>query len=120
MKHNGFTLMEVMIALAILSVALVVLFSQQATSLARGVESRVVTRATLLAQERMAEVLSQEDISEGEEEGEVADITPPLKWRQVVEEAPVEGMLRVTVIVAWQEGTHKREVRLVTYVSTLG
>jgi general secretion pathway protein I len=118
MKEKGFTLLEVMVALAILSVALVVLFSQQATSISRGNEARITTKAALLAQERMAGLLAEERLSMGTEEGEVNDSIPPFKWRQQVEESSVEGMKRLSVIILWKEGEKERDLRFVTYVAS--
>jgi general secretion pathway protein I len=118
MKEKGFTLLEVMVALAVLSVALVVLFSQQATSISRGNEARIITKATLLAQERMAELLAAGRLSMGTEEGEVKDSIPPFKWRQLVEDSTIEGMKKLTVVVLWKEGEKERDVRFVTYVAS--
>lgn len=115
---KGFTLLEVMVALAVLSLALVVLFSQQATSLSQGIEARIMTKATLLAQERMVGVITQEPLIEGEEEGETEDSTPPFTWKQTVEESTIEGMKKITVLVQWKEGEKARDVRLVTYVDS--
>ncbi len=114
---KGFTLLEVMVALAVLSLALVVLFSQQATSLSRGNEARITTKAALLAQERMAGLLAEKRLSIGDEEGEVKESTPPFKWRQQVEEGSMEGMKKLTIVVLWKEGEKEREVRFVTYVA---
>jgi general secretion pathway protein I len=118
MKQGGFTLLEVMVALAVLSVALVVVFSQQAASIAQGNEARIITKATLLAQERMAGLISTEDLTEGDEEGEVEDSIPPFKWKQMVEESNIEGMKKITVLVLWKEGDRERDLRLVTYVAS--
>jgi general secretion pathway protein I len=118
MKEKGFTLLEVMVALAVLSIALVVLFSQQATSLSRGNEARIITKATLLAQERMAGLITESRLSMGTEEGEIKDSIPPFKWRQIVEEGSMEGMRRLAVVVLWKEGEREREVRFVTYVAS--
>jgi general secretion pathway protein I len=115
---GGFTLLEVMVALAILSAALVVIFSQQARSIAQGNEARITTKAALLAQERMAGLITQEGLRSENEEGEVEDSIPPFTWKQMVEESNIEGMKKLTVIVLWKEGERERDVRFVTYVAS--
>ena len=118
MRGQGFTLLEVMVALAILAITLVIIFSQQATSISVGNEARVITKATLLAQERMTDLIAQERLPIGEEEGEIQEEIPPLKWKQMVEESATEGLQKITVSVLWREGERERDVRLVTYVIT--
>jgi general secretion pathway protein I len=116
MRQQGFTLLEVMVALAILAITLVVIFSQQATSIDWGNEARIITKATFLAQERMTGVLAQDRLSIGEEEGKVQKDIPPFTWKTIVEESETEGMKRVTVLVLWIAGDRERDLRLVTYV----
>ena len=118
MRSRGFTLLEVLVALAVLSIALVALISQQAASIDRGNEARIITKAAFLAQEYMTGLISQERLREGEEEGEVPDSIPPFQWRTLVEDADAEGMKKLTVVVLWKEGDKERDVRFVTYVAS--
>ena len=117
MREQGFTLVEVMVALMILAITLVIIFSQQATSINVGNEARIITKATLLAQERMSWIIAQKRLPIGEEEGEMQEAIPPLKWKQIVEESETEGMQKITVLVLWKEGDRERDLRLVTYVT---
>jgi general secretion pathway protein I len=114
---QGFTLLEVMVALAILAITLVIIFSQQAVGIKAGNEARIITKATFVAQERMAGLITQDRLPIGEEEGEVQDAIPPMKWKQMVEESAIEGMKKIIVLVLWKEGDRDRDVRLVTYVT---
>jgi general secretion pathway protein I len=117
MRQQGFTLLEVMVALAILAITLVIIFSQQAISINMGNEARIITKATLVARERMAGLITQERLPIGEEEGKVQEAIPPMKWKQMVEESSTEGMKKITVLIQWQDGDRERDVRLVTYVT---
>ncbi len=54
--NKGFTLLEVMISVAIIAIALTVLLGSQSQSLALANESKFGTTAALLAQKKMAEL----------------------------------------------------------------
>jgi len=53
---GGFTLLEVMIAVAILAITLVTVYQSQSQSISMVSSSRFLTTASLLAQERMARI----------------------------------------------------------------
>ncbi len=110
-SDNGFTLLEVMIAFAILSLSLIVLLSLRNSSI-RVVElSDRITTATLLAKAKMEEPRS---VSIGESEGEFeGDAFKGYKWKRVISTTPFVFIKEVVVVVTWDEG--KREVRLVAY-----
>jgi len=55
-SRKGFTLMEVMIAMAILAITLVAVFQSQSQSVSMATEVRFLTTASLLAQGKMAEI----------------------------------------------------------------
>ena len=93
------------------AITLVIIFSQQATSITMGNEARIITKATFVAQERMAGLITQKRLHIGEEEGEVQDAIPPLKWKEIVEESAIEGMKKITVLVLWKEGDRDRDLR---------
>lgn len=78
MSRRAFTLLEVIIALAILAVGLTVLVGAQATAVTMTAEADRIRVATLLADEKMAEAqlrLEQEGWTEAdiEEDGDFAD-----------------------------------------------
>ncbi len=55
-ERRGFTLLEVMIAMAVLSISLLVVFQSQSQSVSMMASSRATTMLTLLAQAKMAEL----------------------------------------------------------------
>lgn len=55
-SRSGFTLLEVMIAMAILSISLLVVFQSQSQSVSMMAAARATTMLTMLAQSKMAEL----------------------------------------------------------------
>lgn len=93
---RGFTLLEVMIALAILGMGLAVLLQAQASSLSSAGRSRDLTVATLLARGKMIDIekeLFDEGFTQGEvvEEGDFGDEGhPEVKWKYEVTEVELD------------------------------
>ena len=85
MKDAGFTLLEVMIALAILAIALTSLFGSQSSSVALATEARFNIQAPLLAQLQLARLGSTEEIQT--DSGDFGDEFPGFQWKLTVEDA---------------------------------
>ena len=85
MKNTGFTLLEVMIAMAILAIALTSLFGSQSTSVALATETRFNIQAPLLARMQLARFQSEEEVFA--DSGDFDDEFPGFKWELQVEDA---------------------------------
>jgi general secretion pathway protein I len=100
MKHGGFSLVEVMVAIMILGIALVGLVQGVNTALVSSKESEVQTAAALLAAGQIeslrADALGVED---GETEGEAGDELPQYRWRQTITATQIDGLHEVLVVV---------------------
>jgi general secretion pathway protein I len=111
----GFTLLEVMVAVAILGFVLVSLLGLKNRSMQDVMLAERITTATLLAKSRMVQTLSGPLIpveEEGEfEEDEFKDYT----WKKVVSPTPIKDILEVRVAVLWKEGEREEMVELVSY-----
>ena len=114
---NGFTLLEVMVALAIISFAVVTYVHSQNTSVALLNESSNVTVATLLAQGRMV-VLEGSNISGSlEREGTFDDPEYiSFRWKERVVSTPLPNILEAHVEVSWDDGRGRRSVDLLSLV----
>lgn len=111
MKNTGFTLLEVMIAMAILAIALTSLFGSQTTSVALAAETRFNIQAPLLARMQLARFQSEEDIVS--DSGDFDDEFPGFKWELQVEDAVFQEseiasleqlndkLLHLILIVTW-------------------
>ncbi len=113
-RHDGrgFTLLEVMVAVAILAIALVAILKANVQSLDALVETRERTTVSLLAASKMAEIESVGAAEWSQFRGDFGEDYPRFSWQ--VETAPteVEGLMRVTVTVQAEEGVVGIETRL--------
>ncbi len=114
---GGFTLFEVMVAVAILAMVMVSLLGLKNRSTLDVMLSDHLTTATLLAKRVMTESLTSQ-VKEGEDEGgfpeeEFKEFT----WKKTVGFMPVPGakIMEVHVLVLWKEGGRPEQVELVSY-----
>ena len=100
-SEKGFTLLEVLIALAIISISLVVLLQTQSSNILRSYHSASLTKAAILGQKIMSDIDSESSLSVGEWDGEEIIEEATFKWNKNVEASVVSKMLKVTVTVSW-------------------
>lgn len=126
---SGFTLLEILVALCVVLIALVPLIHLHVTSIRMMDSGSRMARATLLANDRLAEVLARDVPELGKSTGRVEDETghTVYRWTSLVTEAAVPeletvrlaGIRQVHVEVAWQEGERDVAVSLDSLVRIL-
>jgi general secretion pathway protein I len=115
--RGGFTLLEVMIAMAIMAIALVAVYQSQSQSVSMASDSRFLTTASLLAQSRMAEI--DADTSKAiaaATNGDFGEAFPDYRWQMDVgnvEEIPL--LKRITLTVTNSRMTKRNTYRLTLY-----
>lgn len=117
--NAGFTLLEVMVALAIVSVALVSLLSLGNRTIATHARLQKLTRATLLAQQRMA--VTEVDarlgrLDQNRQAGIFAEPFSEYRWRLEFAETPLPSVKTVTVTVTWGEEAKHESVSLTSLI----
>ena len=80
-KTEGFTLLEVMVAVTIIGIALVTLIGSQSQSISLAGISRFETRAALLAREKMTELVVAGFDALSSSEGDFGDAYPGYRWQ---------------------------------------
>lgn len=120
MKQRGFSLLEVLVAFAILSISLGVLLQAFATGMRNAALADDYTRATLYAESILAAIGREVALVEGERSGPVDD---KFSWRSSIS-AYTEGLphseqaqpraYRVQVEVSWSGLVQERSVVLET------
>ena len=113
--RSGFTLLEVMIAMAMLAIALVAAFQLQSQSVSMASEARFDTTAPFLAQGKMAEIeaLKMNDITAGE--GDFGDAFPGYTWRVELTDTEFEFLKKIEVQVATSAMKSRNTYKLVLY-----
>lgn len=108
---HGFTLLEVMIAVAILAIGLVAVLKSQSHGLDMAYESEINTRFALLAQQKNADI--QLAVASGEQSidgrGDFGDEFPSFSWKVESEPATIQNLEKVTLTITYSEGNVKRE-----------
>ena len=118
--QRAFTLLEIMVALAIVGVAMVALLSLGNRSI--GVHDRLqhLTQATLLAQQKMAE--SELEARRGgvaqlvNSAGAFADPFTEYQWRIAINNTPLPAVQMVTVTVLWGDEERNEGVDVTSFL----
>ncbi len=104
MSKKGFTLIEVLVALVILGISFTWLIIGTNQSIDMAMRSKFITTSTLLAQKRIADVVSSgQDKAAGSEEGDFGEDYPGYKFTEKVESTPLEGCTKYTLTLTWGE-----------------
>jgi len=124
-RPKAFTFVEVIVALAVVSIALAGLLHMHLLSVKTADTAQAMTQAVLLARAKMTEALCTAAPETGAKSG-TADVDGAhFAWRTErtsVNALPLQSLrgtalqqLRVSVM--WQEGTGQRSVQMATYVA---
>jgi general secretion pathway protein I len=115
-NNRGFTLLEVMVAVAILAFVLVSLQGLNNRSVEDVMLSERITTATLLAKRMMAKTLLATPLVTKEDEGEFPeDDFKDYTWKVTISPTPITFLFEVRVAVLWKEGARQEMVELVSY-----
>ena len=115
LKKNGFTLLEVMIAMAILAITLVVVFQSQSQSISMAGRARFESTASLLAQSKMAEIEAADPENVVSDSGDFGDDFPGYSWQVDVTETEIKLLKKIKVKVVNEIMTSNNSFRLVLY-----
>ncbi len=124
MRNKGFTLIEVVVALAILGVGLIVIIELFSGGLRLGKTSEEYTKAVEYARMKIEEIAVQRSVEEGIAEGEFDDV---FHWRvgaKKMDILPIEKssdfkppveLYQIKVNVTWKSGSKERSAGIESY-----
>lgn len=116
---GGFALIEILVAVSVLAISLVVILQLFSGGLKSRKLSEQYARGVFHAKEKMAEILLEPGLSEGETEGQFDD---DYQWQAVIirvvpdedgEKLPVD-LLNVALRVTWRDGEKEKSFAIST------
>ncbi len=119
---KGFTLIETLVAMMVLSISLVIILQLFSGGLRSGKLSENYTHAIFHAREKMEETLLAEAFEDGVTEGDFED---GFKWKSEIvylepeekdgekKKEPVD-MFNITIEISWNEGKNKKHFKIST------
>jgi general secretion pathway protein I len=115
-SQAGTTLLEVMVALAVASIALVSFITLVITSMNLEDHARKMTEATLAADDKLNEVERNGYPEPGKSEGLIDEQNPSgFSYTLVVTETPIQGVREVDVEVFWDK--KQSSVAMTTFIA---
>jgi general secretion pathway protein I len=122
LRNKGFTLLEVMIAVAIIAIALTTLLGSQSQSVSFANSAKFETMAALLAQSKMSEITTQKANELTNDSGDFGDDYPGYSWEFTVSDLAIPGVAdisnylkQIDLTVTW--GVFSYNLRLYHYVA---
>jgi general secretion pathway protein I len=128
-QRDGFTLLEVLIAMAILALAMPILLGLRNWDLNLHSRAADITAATMLAQEKLVETELQPVYPIGETTGDFRN--PPLgyqvpgdvmeraqryRWKRIITTTPLTAVREVKIQILWEQGATDEVLEASTYV----
>ncbi len=118
-KVEGFTLLEVMVAMSIIAIAMTAVLSLQSQSISLASEAKFSTTAALLAQNKMAETEWGNRLDLSSDSGDFEEDFPGYTWQVKVEDVSMElpenvskHLKEMTVIISWgEEGVYRYQLK---------
>ena len=119
-SKNGFTLIEILVAISILAISLVVILQLFSGGLKSSRLSDEYTRGIFHAREKMGEILLAKEVSAGETEGEFSD---SFRWKcqiELIENVEEDeeklpfNMFNIKVDIIWDAGGKEKRFQVST------
>ena len=122
---KAFTFVEVIIALAVVSIAMLSLIRLHIISVNMVESAETTSQATLLAQEKIAETLAAGYPNQGTDRGTVQKNTLCFNWQTKVtdmhlpqlDQADIHGLRKISVDINWKQGVRQKNLQMATYIA---
>ena len=119
MDKKGFTLIEVLVALLILSITFLWLLNAESQGINMAIRSRFLTTSSLLAQERISEVTTGILIvSPGDNQGDFGEDFKGYTYQETIETTPLVGYLKYSLTIKWGGEGSPLESKFISFLTS--
>ncbi|MHB1606166.1 MAG: type II secretion system minor pseudopilin GspI [Leptospirales bacterium] len=118
-NDQGFTLLEVMVALFIFSVAVLALLAARNQSIKLNEVAREQVIMTLLGDRKLAEVVGQGFTPVGQASGFFGKTYRQYRWKEEITPSPFPIVRQVTVTITKGHGKKKTSLSFVSFISSI-
>ncbi len=122
---RAFTFVEVIVALAVVSISLLALLRLHMISVTMADAAETTSQGIFLAEGKISEVLALGYPEVGTNSGSAEKNNLRFYWQsevadlglQQVDEADITGLRKISVDVSWKEGVGRKQLQMSTYVA---
>jgi prepilin-type N-terminal cleavage/methylation domain-containing protein len=116
-RDEGFTLLEIVIALGLIAVGLIAVFHLQAQNLDIQSEAQFMTLAKCFIQDRISQIACRKTLSEGTVTGEMGEDFPDFTYEEQISQVPdAENVYKVKVGIILGREKVLKDLWLETYI----
>jgi len=116
-KNKGFTLLEIIISLGLITTALLAVFQLQAQNLDLQSEAQFITIANQLTQDRLSRIQSKGSLEAGTSSGDFGDDFPHFIYQEeIMEIEDIENLFKVKVSILFEKDAALRDLSVETYL----
>jgi len=109
-QKKAFTLLEIIVAMGLMSTALLAIFTVVQMSLSARLHSQKLTQAVLLAQNQLTQILLNDHLAYEKTQGNHG----LFDWETMIAETNIEALATLTVNVNWNEKNRPQRYTLTT------
>jgi general secretion pathway protein I len=91
-RRSGFTLLEILVAMSIISIALIAVFQLYAQTISMNHQLAFNTQAPFLAQQKLNQLMMMPAEEMGDDSGDFGDDFTGYSWVAAVEDLPLESL----------------------------
>jgi prepilin-type N-terminal cleavage/methylation domain-containing protein len=118
-RRHGFTLVEMIVAGFILSIAVVAAMSAFSTVTRVNGKAEVMQTSGLLARQHFSELEQQVDsLSGGDQQGDFGSDYAGYRWQRTVEATDYPNLFKVVLTISWGSGPRTEQYEYTTFLRT--